>query len=319
MNIHVHITPPRQRLTRIPSDPFPPPHHNRLAQRIAALCPELPPAAAAPEAPPTPQQQTFAGDVDVSPLAQPLQGALDDSLLVSPPHQPLPPPAAAAAVPRDPRQRPRNPRPAAAVRVRVPGRPLKVEFMEPVADGHHEEHTTYVKSHPSVEAVGPPGTRQFDRCLHCKEDAWRRRCWKCGRCDRCARLIFCKGAERRDPSETVTAHGHIQLLADRMDRAIWAAFKGHDDFLPIYALIAAGVNPNYKRTHRHETALMAAAYRADAGAVEELLRLGADPALTTKEDNMTALAFALRNQNQPCINLLQAALQRQQQPQPAAS
>lgn len=297
-----------------------------MAERIAAICPPAPTAAPPQDAtaPPTPRQQAPSGGGGaVGADASPTGPLLDESLVVSPPHQPLPPPAAAPAVPRDPRLRPREPPaqqqaqqqqpPAAAA---AAGQRLSVRFIEP-DEGERCQHTTYFASHPydTPEMVG--GARGTP-CLHCASDAWELRCQRCGRCETCARRIFCKGAERRDNVEAAAVHGHIQRLADRMDRAVWAAFRGEDDFLPIYALIGAGVNPNYLRTHKKETALMAAAYRGNAEAVAELLRLGADPSLCTLDD-MTALTFALKRGDQPTIDLVKAALQRQQQQLAAAS
>jgi hypothetical protein len=198
--------------------------------------------------------------------------------------------------------------------VRVPGKPRSVEFTLP--EEERFPHTTYMKSHPFEMAVpggGELGLEQAVGCLHCKVKTWQMRCLRCGRCDSCARTIFCKGAERRNNEEAAAVHGHVALLAQRMDKSIWAAFRGSDDFLPIYALIDTGVSVNYQRTHKHETALMAAAYRAAPQAVAELLRLGADPTMTTK-DNMTALSFAVRAKNQECVDLLTEALQRLQRP-----
>ncbi len=325
-------------------DPLPPSpsllHPGRLAQRVAALCPQYhqqqqqqQQAHAAGAAPPTPQHQTFGGGAgagaggEASPVGPPTAMSLDDSLITSPP-QSAPAPAA-PAVPRDPRQRPRGEQqqqeqqqapvpPAPAAQQQRPQGPRVLRFMLPAEERY--PHTTYFASHPYEMAEPAAGggamggaALQALPCSHCKTRAWQMRCARCGRCQDCARLIFCKGAERRDNTEAATVHGHVELLAQRMDRAIWAAFRGGDDFLPIYALAAAGVSPNYKRTHKHETALMAAAYRADPGAVAELLRLGANPAMSTL-DGMTALAFAERTRNQQCIDMLNEALHRQQQP-----
>ena len=165
--------------------------------------------------------------------------------------------------------------------------PKKVHFQLP--EEVPEQHTTYMKSHHFEVAQLGPGAPPATPCLHCKSTNWLQRCGRCGRCQNCSRTIFCKGAEKTDPE--VGPGGHVNRLSERMDRAIWDAFKGKE-FDPIFALVNhAGVSVNFGRSSKGETALMAASYTGNMEAARELLEMGADPSRRTT-DNFTAWSFA---------------------------
>ena len=115
-------------------------------------------------------------------------------------------------------------------------------------------------------------------------------------------MIFCKGAERQS---NVSDKGHVNRLSERMDRAIWDAFKDNKKgFEPILALVQhAGVSVNFQRPAKGETALMAAAFQGNLIVLNELLALGADPALATG-DRHTAWTFATKFNHKECAEML---------------
>lgn len=207
--------------------------------------------------------------------------------------------SAAAAAPRDPRKL------AKEKAARRKKNFKKVDFVLPTEEeiGAHYQHTTYLRSHAFEEAYGVPGTTvQVSKCIHCQVQTWTHRCSKCGRCHGCASVIFCKGAERQC---NVSDKGHVNRLSERMDRAIWDAFKDNKKgFEPILALVEhAGVSVNFQRPAKGETALMAAAFQGNLTVLKELLALGADPSLTTG-DKHTAWTFATKFNHKECAEVL---------------
>eukprot|EP00952_Eustigmatos_sp_NYUAD-ZCMA_P007736 32598-Eustigmatos_ZCMA.PRE.1 len=116
-----------------------------------------------------------------------------------------------------------------------------------------------MKSHTFEEPL--EWARSLHFCGVCKSKDCVQRCLRCGRCDVCGRTIFCKGAERTEPEPG--PNGHVNRLSERMDRAIWDAFR-FNVFEPVLALVeGAGLSVNFKRASKSETALMAAAYNGN--------------------------------------------------------
>lgn len=175
-----------------------------------------------------------------------------------------------------------------------------------VSDGQGaEDHPkAYMQSHTFVQ-VDPP----YDMCRLCAPlDTGPIRCNRCGRCENCGKRIFCKGAER---AESDSATGHVNRLSERMDRAIWEAFRNRDSihpdtfFLPILALIKyANQNVNFGRKSKNETVLMAAAYAGNYDIAKELLELKADPNVET-HDGYTAWTFATKYNHPKIVDLLE--------------
>jgi hypothetical protein len=177
---------------------------------------------------------------------------------------------------------------------------LRVNFVaahEQEQDPLAGKRQTYLKSHSF------PATRSFaEPCGVCDNRAATLRCDKCRRCDVCSRLIFCKGApaERTAPSygpDGTETPDQANRLVQRMDKVIWDAFRtgAKDAFDVLLGLVeVGGVDVNFKRPSKKETALMAAAYRGNLEAARRLLELGADTATKT-DDGLTAWAFASKH------------------------
>jgi hypothetical protein len=188
---------------------------------------------------------------------------------------PLPPPVDDDMIWRDPpphdaKPQPREPR---------DGVPLGVKWVDESGGGELPKSgnsSAYAQSH-FLESLPTPLTP----CLICnKNPARSERCQRCGRCELCARTIFCKGAEKSARSSET---GHVNKLSQCMDRAIWEAFRTGQYDVVLSLIKNAGVHVNFRRAHRGETAIMAAAYNGNDAVFSELLALGADPTLKTAE------------------------------------
>lgn len=213
---------------------------------------------------------------------------------VSPPPSPTRTPA-----PRDPRRAAVLKQAAHQAAQQVPPQqlagPKKVRFIESEGKGD-PDHITYVKSH-YYEEHEPGALAAFCSNPRCQRTDWQKRCHRCGRCDDCSRLIFCKGAEKM-----VTGVA-IGRLHERMDHAIWLAFR-QKDFDPLLALLDSGVSVNFCRSSKGETALMAAAYAGRMDVCQRLLEQGANPEAKT-DDGMTAWTFASRFSHNAIASLIQ--------------
>uniref|UniRef100_A0A7S3NJJ4 Uncharacterized protein n=1 Tax=Aureoumbra lagunensis TaxID=44058 RepID=A0A7S3NJJ4_9STRA len=86
------------------------------------------------------------------------------------------------------------------------------------------------------------------------------------------------------------------ILAKRMDRAIWDAFRSAE-FEPLLSLLDHGASANYSRLSK-ETALMAAAYCGRDDVAKRLLELGADPEATDSQGNTAVTLARVQGHNQ---------------------
>lgn len=214
---------------------------------------------------------------------------------------------------RDPR---RNPVRSAAAKLAVQqqleeeSKEKRLRFMDDPPEKNDPDRRTYIKSHLYQHC--DPGTTPED----CSNPKCGRRhevyCAKCGRCEPCSRLIFCKGGRKTSTGQAVTR------LHDRMDHAIWLAFRERD-FDPLLALIKhANVSVNFKRTSKGETALMAAAYTGSMDVVKDLLDRGADPLMKT-DDGMTPYVFASKYGHNAIAELIQEYINGVRKPSQAAA
>ena len=233
------------------------------------------------------------------PTLEPLQGPSSSKVQVQ-----LPTPSPPRPVPVDPRRRPKKATPAPAPTPVVVGK-KKVHFTVPEKHDQPDRPKAYSQSHTFGDINSKP-----EPCRICPpEVTGNRRCLRCGRCTTCGARIFCKGAEQ---AETTSATGHVNRLSERMDRAIWEAFRNpHQQppdtcFFPIFALVKyANQDVNFGRKSKNETALMAASFTGVYDVAKELLELGADPNVETHGDGYTAWTFANKYNYPRIMDLLE--------------
>lgn len=178
-----------------------------------------------------------------------------------------------------------------------------VTFATPPEDEQRGTRTSYVSSHLY-------GNSPEEACQQCCQEVneW---CIQCRRCSTCNTGIFCKGGPYRHLYIPLEEEGELipctnccqdvgdlcnrchrcrtcnlgmvcrrnkRLLEERMDHAVWIAFRSGDCDSAIGLVENAGVNPNYQRGCR-STLMMAAAFWGKTKVIQKLLDLGADTTL----------------------------------------
>jgi len=105
---------------------------------------------------------------------------------------------------------------------------------------------------------------------------------------------------------------HTSILAPRMDRVIWEAFKT-GEFEPIISLVQQGVDPGFQRhAAGGETALMAAAYHGRLDVVKMLVEAGADPE-TSDSNGLTAVELSRAHKHKEIEKYLIWQIQNQEE------
>jgi len=105
---------------------------------------------------------------------------------------------------------------------------------------------------------------------------------------------------------------HTSILAPRMDRVIWEAFKT-GDFEPIVALVQQGVDPGFQRhAAGGETALMAAAYHGRLEVVKQIVEAGADPD-ASDSNGLTAIELSRLHNHREIEEYLAKQIQIQEE------